>query len=212
MQAARQATVAAVKTVTEEVTVTINRPLGMALAEDRRGAVFVEELVEGGNAEKAGTVEAGDVIVSCGTSADALTAAKDFDTVMDTLGSNPESETMSLVLSRTTKVELPPGDVVTAIIDGSKELQVEPDSILRDVLLDSEVDLYTNSGKMMNCGGGGSCGTCAVAVLEGMDQLSEKADTELRLLKKKPDMYRLACQTVCEGRGNGTLKLQCKPK
>eukprot|EP00959_Pyramimonas_sp_CCMP1952_P340879 7140153-Pyramimonas_sp.AAC.1 len=44
--AARQATVAAAKTVTESITVTVNRPLGMALAEDRTGAVFVEELVE----------------------------------------------------------------------------------------------------------------------------------------------------------------------
>jgi ferredoxin len=44
------------------------------------------------------------------------------------------------------------------------QLTLEPDSVLRTALLDAKVDLYTNYGKMMNCGGGGACGTCAVEV------------------------------------------------
>ena len=45
------------------IQVTLRRPLGMVLAEDENDkTVFVEELTEGGNAEKSGKVAAGDVL------------------------------------------------------------------------------------------------------------------------------------------------------
>lgn len=44
--------------------VTLRRPLGMVLAENESDkSVFVEEIVEGGNAEKSGKVNIGDVLV-----------------------------------------------------------------------------------------------------------------------------------------------------
>jgi ferredoxin len=59
----------------------------------------------------------------------------------------------------------------------------------------------------MNCGGYGQCGTCIVNVVEGIENLSPRTDFESRRLKKKPDSYRLACQTMV----NGTVKIQTKP-
>ncbi|MDF0554512.1 2Fe-2S iron-sulfur cluster-binding protein [Kamptonema sp. UHCC 0994] len=78
---------------------------------------------------------------------------------------------------------------------------------LRLKALENRVDLYTFSGKMMNCGGYGQCGTCIVEIVEGMENLSPRTDVENRKLKKKPPTYRLACQTLV----NGPVSVKTKP-
>jgi ferredoxin len=70
---------------------------------------------------------------------------------------------------------------------------------LRFKAVENNVDLYTFMGKMMSCGGYGQCGTCIVEVVEGMENLSPRTAVEDRKLKKKPDTYRLACQTMVNG-------------
>jgi ferredoxin len=70
---------------------------------------------------------------------------------------------------------------------------------LRLKALENGIDLYTLMGKMTNCGGYGQCGTCIVEVAEGMEYLSPRTDVENRKLRKKPDNYRLACQTLVHG-------------
>ncbi|KAI3432249.1 hypothetical protein D9Q98_003810 [Chlorella vulgaris] len=103
----------------ETVSLTLRKPLGLVLGERKLSSgaveVVVEELVPGGNAEKDGRVQAGDVLVKC--SATLLKAGKEgeferegygqrpydnweqvlfdargkqFDTVMAALGSNSE--------------------------------------------------------------------------------------------------------------------------
>ena len=43
---------------------TLRRPLGITLAEDQsKKRVFVEEIVQGGNAEKSGKVNVGDTLL-----------------------------------------------------------------------------------------------------------------------------------------------------
>lgn len=42
--------------------VTLKRPLGLTLAEDDQKRVFVEALVQGGNAEASGKVKTGDLV------------------------------------------------------------------------------------------------------------------------------------------------------
>jgi ferredoxin len=79
---------------------------------------------------------------------------------------------------------------------------------LREKAIQNGVDIYTFGGKLMNCGGYGQCGTCIVEILEGMENLSPKTDFEQRRLKKKPENYRLACQTLV----NGPISVQTKPK
>ncbi|AEE86086.1 unnamed protein product [Arabidopsis thaliana] len=72
--------------------------------------------------------------------------------------------------------------------DGSypvdKAKAVSGDKLLRSIMQDNKIELYAAYGKVMNCGGGGSCGTCIVEILDGRDLLNERTDTENRYLKK----------------------------
>ncbi|MBD1943302.1 (2Fe-2S)-binding protein [Coleofasciculus sp. FACHB-712] len=79
---------------------------------------------------------------------------------------------------------------------------------LREKALQNGIDIYTFRGKMMNCGGYGQCGTCIVEIVEGMENLSPRTEVENRKLKKKPETYRLACQTLV----NGPTSVKTKPQ
>ncbi len=78
---------------------------------------------------------------------------------------------------------------------------------LREKAIQNNIDIYTFKGKLMNCGGYGQCGTCIVEITEGIENLSPRTDFESRCLKKKPDSYRLACQTLV----NGSVSVKTKP-
>ncbi|TAF51738.1 MAG: (2Fe-2S)-binding protein [Oscillatoriales cyanobacterium] len=78
---------------------------------------------------------------------------------------------------------------------------------LRLKALENNVDIYTNWGKLTNCGGYGQCGKCLIEIVDGMDNLSPKTDVENRRLRKKPESYRLACQTLV----NGDVSVKTKP-
>ncbi|KAI3764888.1 hypothetical protein L2E82_14905 [Cichorium intybus] len=83
------------------------------------------------------------------------------------------------------------------------------EKLLRTVMADNKLDLYGTYGKVMNCGGGGSCGTCIVEVVEGTELLNERTNTELKYLKKKPESWRLACQTIVGNKEN-SAKQRCQ--
>ena len=90
----------------------------------------------------------------------------------------------------------------------NEEVIAAQGSNLREKALQNRIDIYTLGGKLRNCGGYGQCATCVVEIAEGMENLSPRTDFEKRRLKKKPDNYRLACQTVV----NGSVKVITKPK
>lgn len=92
-------------------------------------------------------------------------------------------------------------------VNEEKEVVAANGANLREKALENGVDIYTFMGKMMNCGGCGQCGTCIVEVVEGMEGLSPRTDVENQKLKKKPDSYRLACQTLV----NGSVSIKTKP-
>ncbi|XP_062179299.1 uncharacterized protein LOC133883914 isoform X1 [Phragmites australis] len=58
------------------------------------------------------------------------------------------------------------------------------EKLLRNVMNDNRIELYAAYGKVMNCGGGGSCGTCIVEIIDGKELLNERTNTENRYLKK----------------------------
>ncbi|MGI2909295.1 2Fe-2S iron-sulfur cluster-binding protein [Tolypothrix sp. VBCCA 56010] len=89
----------------------------------------------------------------------------------------------------------------------NKEVIAANGANLRLKAMQNNIDIYKFIGKMTNCGGGGNCGTCIVEIVEGMENLSQRTDTEKRILKKKPESYRLACQTVV----NGAVSVVTKP-
>ncbi|KAG8069449.1 hypothetical protein GUJ93_ZPchr0005g15530 [Zizania palustris] len=76
------------------------------------------------------------------------------------------------------------------------------EKLLRDVMLENKIELYAPYGKVMNCGGGGSCGTCIIEIIDGKELLNERTNTEGRYLKKKPEPWRLACQTIVGNKEN----------
>ena len=90
----------------------------------------------------------------------------------------------------------------------NKEVIAADEANLRIKALENGIDLYTFTGKMMNCGGYGQCGTCIVEIVEGMENLSPRTKVEEQKLKKRPPNYRLACQTLV----NGQVTVRTKPK
>ncbi|XP_006654759.1 photosynthetic NDH subunit of subcomplex B 3, chloroplastic [Oryza brachyantha] len=87
------------------------------------------------------------------------------------------------------------------------------EKLLRDVMLENKIELYAPYGKVMNCGGGGSCGTCIVEIVGGKELLNERTNTENRYLKKKPESWRLACQTIVGNKENsGKVVVQRLPQ
>ncbi|XP_021765277.1 photosynthetic NDH subunit of subcomplex B 3, chloroplastic-like [Chenopodium quinoa] len=68
---------------------------------------------------------------------------------------------------------------------------------LRDIMLDNDIDLYGPYARpLLNCAGGGTCGSCMVEVIEGKELLNPRTEKEKEHLKKKPKNWRLACQTT----------------
>ncbi len=95
---------------------------------------------------------------------------------------------------------------ITFVKENQEVFAVDGDN-LREKALQNGIDLYTLKGKLINCGGYGQCGTCIVEIVSGMENLSEKTPFEQRKLKKKPENYRLACQTLV----NGAVSVKTKP-
>ena len=89
----------------------------------------------------------------------------------------------------------------------NKDVVAADGANLREKAMQNGVDIYRFRGKLINCGGYGQCCTCVVEIVEGMENLSPKTEFENRKLKKKPDNYRLACQTIV----NGEVSVNTKP-
>ncbi|CAN6199034.1 unnamed protein product [Urochloa humidicola] len=85
---------------------------------------------------------------------------------------------------------------------------------LRDIMLEGYIDLYGPYDKfLLNCSGGGVCGTCIVEVVQGKEMLSPKTEVEKEKLKRKPKTWRLACQaTVGNADSTGQMVIQQLPE
>ncbi len=92
-------------------------------------------------------------------------------------------------------------------VNENQEIIIAQGANMREKAIQNQIDIYTFKGKLMNCGGYGQCGMCVVEVVEGMENLSPRTDFESRKLAKKPDSYRLACQTLV----NGEVSVKTKP-
>ncbi len=89
----------------------------------------------------------------------------------------------------------------------NKEAIVAQGANLRQKALENKIDIYTLKGKLTSCGGYGQCGTCVVEIVEGMENPSPRTDFEQKVLRKKPESFRLACQTLV----NGPVSVKTKP-
>jgi ferredoxin len=92
-------------------------------------------------------------------------------------------------------------------VEEGKEVIAMNGANLRIKAVENGIDLYKFVGKLTNCGGYGQCGTCTVEIVEGIEHLSARTDFENKKLKRKPDNYRLACQTMV----NGDVSVKTRP-
>ena len=97
---------------------------------------------------------------------------------------------------------------IIKFLEEEKEVIAADGANLRYKAMEHGIDLYTFTGKMMNCGGYGQCGTCVVEIVEGEENLSPRTKVEERKLRKRPDNCRLACQVMV----NGSVTVRTKPK
>uniref|UniRef100_A0A7C9D2Z7 2Fe-2S ferredoxin-type domain-containing protein n=1 Tax=Opuntia streptacantha TaxID=393608 RepID=A0A7C9D2Z7_OPUST len=137
----------------------------------------------------------------------AVGTVPDQDQAINTEATQPE-EPPSIGFAFVSSVLLPDGtpDVHLRAAPGGQKL--------RDIMLDNDIELYGPYARpLLNCGGGGTCGTCIVEVVEGKELLSPKTDKEKEHLKKNPKNWRLACQTtVGSADSRGMVVIQQLPE
>lgn len=66
--------------------------------------------------------------------------------------------------------------------------------ILRDVLLENDMSPHQGLTNTINCGGHGTCGTCAIRLVEGPIREDEQATRLMVATHDDLDEVRLACQ------------------
>jgi len=98
---------------------------------------------------------------------------------------------------------------ITILNEGKKEIEVEKGANMRQALRAAGVQVYAGIDKYLNCRGLGLCGTCAVLVKSGMENLSKKSLLEKFNFTFHPkssfavigheDEMRLSCQVQVEG-------------
>jgi ferredoxin len=81
-----------------------------------------------------------------------------------------------------------------------REVECFPGENLREVALREGIELYGLKGRLGNCGGCGQCITCFVDVQGAQpDALSPLTSVETQKLKRRPQSWRLACQSLVQG-------------
>jgi ferredoxin len=89
---------------------------------------------------------------------------------------------------------------VIRFVREGRDVECYPGENLRDVALREGVELYGLKGKLGNCGGCGQCITCFVEVMgdSGPGSLSNRTAVEEQKLRRRPEGWRLACQTLVQ--------------
>lgn len=86
------------------------------------------------------------------------------------------------------------------VIAQGKTIECKHGANLRNILLQSGVDLYNGGAKVINCRGIGTCGTCAVLIEGEVTEANWRDKTRRSLPPHSPTSnLRLACQTKVLG-------------
>ena len=95
-----------------------------------------------------------------------------------------------------------------------QELEVPVGANLRQEAMRAGIELYPGISRYLNCRGNGLCGTCAIVVKKGLENLSPKSMRERIKLALMPfatigheDDMRLACLTSV----NGDCSIETQP-
>jgi ferredoxin len=88
---------------------------------------------------------------------------------------------------------------VIRFVREGRDVECYPGENLRDIALREGIELYGLKGKLGNCGGCGQCITCFVDIRGAAPQaLSELTAVELQKLRRRPQSWRLACQSLVQ--------------
>ena len=80
-----------------------------------------------------------------------------------------------------------------------RDVECYPGENLREVALREGIELYGLKGKLGNCGGCGQCITCFVDVQGASPEaLSPPTAVETQKLRRRPQSWRLACQSLIQ--------------
>lgn len=195
------------------IAVDVDKPMGIVFEENPgQGGLYVFDVSPDSAASNVGVLP-GDQLLKC-DGKDVSTF--DFDTAMEELQAAPSPAKLEFARSGTTEEQAAPPKktstgltTVTVKAEETKTVNVSGEKILRTALQEAKVDIYTFSGKLTNCNGGGQCGTCVVDVVSSDPGcFSDKTPAEKAKLKNKSPSFRLACQVVCKG---GDATIQTKP-
>ncbi|QPN61296.1 (2Fe-2S)-binding protein [Synechococcus sp. CBW1002] len=88
---------------------------------------------------------------------------------------------------------------VIRFVREGQDVECYPGENLREVALRQGLELYGLKGKLGNCGGCGQCITCFVEIVEDPEKpsaLSPLTAVEEQKLRRRPQGWRLACQTL----------------
>ena len=89
---------------------------------------------------------------------------------------------------------------VIRFVREGRDVECYPGENLREVALREGIELYGLKGKLGNCGGCGQCITCFVDVVgeSSPGSLSGRTTVEEQKLRRRPEGWRLACQTLVQ--------------
>jgi ferredoxin len=84
--------------------------------------------------------------------------------------------------------------------------------LTRGIKLNDPLAQRFDSGGLGDCGADGTCATCVIGVVKGMELLSPMKQQEGQILKNKPK-WRMACKTVVgHGMTEGEMTVQVSPR
>lgn len=180
------------------IPVSIKKPLGLSLLEAEEGkklGVFVESVNEGGSAIQSSLIKKGLFLMEING---VDVKYQDFDTIMDLLIDAPADKPLDLLFIDPNNVMKGAATLAVTTQDGQTvQIKALKGQILRTVLQDNKIEVYKGKGKIGNCGGGGSCGFCAVSITE--NEFWDTPEYEKQKLKRYDATARLSCSTIIEG-------------
>ena len=89
---------------------------------------------------------------------------------------------------------------VIRFVREGRDVECYPGENLREVALREGIELYGLKGMLGNCGGCGQCITCFVDVVgeSSPGSLSPRTAVEDQKLRRRPQSWRLACQSLVQ--------------
>ena len=180
------------------ITISAMKPLGLSLVENRENSKegVCVDAINDGSVKATGSIYRGLYLLTVNGND---VRYEDFDTVLDMIIKAPDNHPVQLQFIDRRKVMAGPALLKVKSMNGNTvPITTSKGQKLRNVLLENGIEVYKANAKWSNCGGAGTCGTCAVRVTDN-NFWEKRPDFERLRLKKYDEKARLSCNTIIEG-------------